>query len=263
MKLLKSIDNYFYTHTKKDLIYAIFGSAVLIGFVFFYFIYPSAKSFEMSNEKKYNNLFHQFDETQLQLKVFKAQEIKLKNDLKISKNNLINLKKQNSFYVELTNLLDFAKYNRQKWADYVKNLIFDANTEGMKVKQIENKLYLSKEDILKRIDLLIKNLKMKQNIAVEDTNSTQIGNSLIKKIQNIKTQIKQLQKRKKDILKLYKEGLFIKEMSIAMTLIGNYRNFLHFIYKYENQKDLLRIETIKIDLKNNYYVKFILYGYGK
>ena len=133
--------------------------------------------------------------------------------MKISRTKLINLKKQESFYEELTDLLDFARFNKQKWANYVKNLILDAKNEGMKVKLIENKIY------------------------DEDVNNTKLKN--------------------------LPERLIVKKMSIGIELNGNYKNFIHYIYKYENLKDLLRIGAIKINSKNNYYVKFFLYGYKK
>ncbi len=213
MKLLKSIDNYFYTHTKKDLIYSILGSAVLIGFVYFYFIYPNAESFEKAKEKEYNGLLQTLQQTQIQLNVFKAQKIKLSNNLKISKTKLVNLKKQKSFYQELTDLLDFAQFNREKWANYVKNLILDARDEGMKIKVIENEIFDG------------------------EINGTKLKN--------------------------LPKSFIVKEMSIGIELNGNYRNFIHYLYKYENLKDLLRVESIKIKSKNLYYVKFTLYGYEK
>jgi len=62
-----------------------------------------------------------------------------------------------------------------------------------------------------------------------------------------------------------KEGsnILVKKMSIALELKGNYINFLHFIYGYENKKELIRIEEMKIKNRNDYYVKFTVYGYGK
>ena len=213
MKVLKNIDNYFYTHTTKDLIYAIIGIAVLITFIFIYFLYPDAKRFEKVKEKSYNNLYQKLNQTEIQLRVFNARKIRLNNNLKISRTKLINLKKQESFYEELTDLLDFARFNKQKWANYVKNLILDAKNEGMKVKLIENKIY------------------------DEDVNNTKLKN--------------------------LPGRLIVKKMSIGIELNGNYKNFIHYIYKYENLKDLLRIGAIKINSKNNYYVKFFLYGYKK
>jgi len=211
MNILKKIDNYFYTHTTKDLIYAIMGSAVLLGFLFFYFLYPNALNFKKTKEKKYNDLINVYNQTQIELNAFKIRKIKLENNLKISNAKLITLKKQESFYTELTNLLDFAQFNKQKWANYVKNLIFDARNEGLNVKAIKNNIF--------------------------DTNTT--------------------------ILKNLPQKLIVKKMSIGIKLSGNYKNFIHYMYKYENTKDLLRVEEIKIDPKKNYYVKFLLYGYEK
>ena len=167
MKILKNMDNYFYTHAKKDLIYAIFGSAVLIAFLFFYFLYPNADHFEKTKEKIYNNLSQKFNQTQVQLMVFKARKIKLNNNLKISRTKLIDLKKQESFYEELTDLLDFTKFNRQKWANYVKNLISDAKNEGMKVKLIENKIYNEDVNNTKLKNLPKRLIVKKMSIGIE------------------------------------------------------------------------------------------------
>ena len=213
MKLLKNIDDYFYAHTKKEFMYSILGSVLLIGFIYFYFIYPNAENFEKVVEKKYNNLLQTLQQTRIKLNVFKTQKVRLSNDLKISKIKLINLKKQKSFYQELVNLLDFARFNDTKWANYVKNIIYDAKKEDLNIKVIENKIF------------------------DEDANNTKFKN--------------------------LPKSLIVKEMSIGIELNGNYKNFIHYLYKYENLKDLLRVETIKIKSTNLYYVKFILYGYEK
>ena len=213
MKILNKLDNYFYKSTKKDFLYIILAAVFLIGFIYFYFIYPRAKNFEVSKQNTYTHFVQALNHTKIQLNIFRVQKIKLSNQLKVLSSELINLKKQKAFYLELTNLLDFAEFNKQKWANYVKNIIFEAKNEGMKVKLIENKIY----------DGHLNNSK----------------------------------------LKIFPNNIIVKKMSIGIKLNGNYRNFLHYVYKYENIKDLMRVEAIDITSKNSYYVKFTLYGYKK
>ena len=241
MRAIKRIDDYFYSHTKKDLIYAIVGSVVLIGFLFIYFLYPKASSFEKTQQRNFTNAYNSYMQTKTQIRMLQIREARLKNNLKLAKAKMINLKKQKSFYEELTNLLDYARFNQQKWADYVKNLVFDAKKEGLKVLTINNKI-----------------------INVSEKN------------------------RKKLKLKKLPENVIVKKMSIGIKLDGNYKNFIHYIYKYEDTKDLIRVEKIVIGpssmMKQNikksknkknikqtnnkhskivYFVKFALYGYEK
>ena len=70
-------------------------------------------------------------------------------------------------------------------------------------------------------------------------------------------------KNKKTSLKKLPKSIIVKKMSIGLKLNGNYINFIHFIYKYEDRKDLIRVEKMKVNGRNDYYVEFSLYGYEK
>ncbi|GAB6073906.1 hypothetical protein [Nautilia lithotrophica] len=59
------------------------------------------------------------------------------------------------------------------------------------------------------------------------------------------------------------KGLINKKMEINLRVNGEYKNLLYFIYQYEDIRDLLRIENIKINKDKNFEVKFTLYGYEK
>jgi hypothetical protein len=113
------------------------------------------------------------------------------------------LKKQKDFYDELANLLDFVEFNQNKWGEFVKNLVINAQKEGLKVLGFTNKLYNDKN------------------------------------------------------------GIINKKMEINLKVRGQYKNLLYFIYQYEDLRDLLRIEGLKIDKDKNFEVKFTLYGYEK
>ena len=54
-----------------------------------------------------------------------------------------------------------------------------------------------------------------------------------------------------------------KKMEMEVYLKGNFKNLIYYIYKYENSKELLRINELKVSDKGNYMIKFTLYGYGK
>jgi len=57
------------------------------------------------------------------------------------------------------------------------------------------------------------------------------------------------------------KGLINKKMEITINVEGEFKNVVDFIYKYEDIKDLLRVEGIDVDKDKNYKIKFTLYGY--
>jgi hypothetical protein len=60
-----------------------------------------------------------------------------------------------------------------------------------------------------------------------------------------------------------KNELINKKMEITLKVRGEYKRLVDLMYKYENIRDLLRVEDIQIDKSNSYNVKFTLYGYDK
>ncbi len=59
------------------------------------------------------------------------------------------------------------------------------------------------------------------------------------------------------------KGLINKKMEISLRVRGEYKNLLYLMYRYENIKDLLRIESLDINSNKDYVIKFVLYGYEK
>jgi Tfp pilus assembly protein PilO len=55
----------------------------------------------------------------------------------------------------------------------------------------------------------------------------------------------------------------IKRMDIGLKMIGKYKNFIYFLYNYENRKDLIRVSEMNITSPATFYVKFSIYGYDK
>jgi len=211
MNVLERIDQYFYNKSKKDFIYVVILLIFVIGFVFFYYIFPFAEKYEKKAFSNYQSKLKSLNISKVELNALKIQNIKFKNNLRDLKNKILSLKKQKVFYNELVSLLDFAEFNRYKWAEFVKNVLDDAKNEGLKIKLLENK----------------------------------IVNANNNKFKNMPKQI------------------IVKKMSVGIDLNGNYKNFIHFLYKYESMKDLIRVEEMKIKSKTDQYIKIDLYGYEK
>ena len=206
-KIFDKIDDYFISKTKKEFFYTILVIAFLIGFVFFYFINPKAMAYEKENVKKFDTIKSSLKESKIQLNVFKIRKRSLEKELKTINKKLTQLNKEKVFYSQLANLLDFAQFNKQKWAQFIKNIVLDAKAEGMEVESIENHTFEKKD---KKINV---------------------------------------------------NKFIMKKMDIVLSLSGNYKNFIHYMYKYENMKPLIRVEDFKISDINTYYIKFSLYGY--
>ncbi len=213
MKLLEKIDNYFYEkNSKKEFYYILVLIALALGFLIYYYLYPFAKQYNNEAVNRYQSLIDKIQREKIQLNVLKVRKIKYQKDLQTLNKKMNELRKEKVFFNELTNLMDFAEFNRAKWADFVKNIIMDAKSEGLKVKLVKNTVFEEKD--------------------------------------------------KKD-LKNLPESMVVKKMSVGLELKGNYINFIHFIYKYENMKDLIRVEKMEVKDKHTFYVEFTLYGYEK
>jgi len=200
MMIIKKIDDYFYSKPKKDFYSMLAAIGIGIGFVFFYFIYPQINAFKSRTEKEYNKMTEEVKKLKTDLRLKKLESIRFENDVKDVKKELVTLKNKEDLYKNLVSLLDFTKFNREKWSTFVKNIILFAN-KNMEVQLIENQV---------------------------DTNST---------------------------------GLISKKLEVGLKLKGNYIDFVNFIYHYEDMKELIRVNKIETNSTDNFYIKFILYGY--
>jgi predicted nuclease with TOPRIM domain len=54
-----------------------------------------------------------------------------------------------------------------------------------------------------------------------------------------------------------------KRMDIAIEVEGKYKNFIYYLYNYENRKELIRVKEMKITSPSTFYVKFSIYGYNR
>jgi hypothetical protein len=52
-----------------------------------------------------------------------------------------------------------------------------------------------------------------------------------------------------------------KKMDIIIHTKGNYKNLISYIYRYENTKELIRVDELNITDKGDFMIKFVLYGY--
>jgi len=55
----------------------------------------------------------------------------------------------------------------------------------------------------------------------------------------------------------------IKRMDIGIELEGKYKNFIYYLYNYEDKKELIRVKKMKITSPSTFYVEFSVYGYDK
>jgi hypothetical protein len=133
-----------------------------------------------------------------------AQIINLNKTIKELSLTKTTLHKQKLFFDDLVSLLDFAEFNKYKWASYVKNVVKDAKNEGLKLIDFKNKLYNNNDN-----------------------------------------------------------NYINKKMDITVNVNGEYKNLIYYIYKYENTKELLRVNELNINDKGKYMIKFSLYGYKK
>jgi len=137
--IIKKIDDYFYSRDKKEFFYILGAVALALGFVFFYFIYPKMNYFENKNEKEFNKISQEISKIKRDIRLKNLEMQRLQRELKDLKKELITLKNKKDLYANLVSLLDFAKFDRQKWSNFVKNIILYAN-KNMEVQSIENQL---------------------------------------------------------------------------------------------------------------------------
>ncbi|WP_024790023.1 hypothetical protein [Lebetimonas sp. JH292] len=204
MKNKNFLDKFFENKTKKDVLYIHIITIFLLGFIIYYFIYPLASSFKTKEEKNHQNNVQTLNHLKIQKNVYITQIANLRKTIKkleLSKNSL---HKQKTFFDDLISLLDFAEFNKYKWAEYVRNIVYDAKNEGLKLMNFANSLY-------------------------KDTKHSYIN----------------------------------KKMDIIVNVKGEYKNLIYYIYKYENTKELLRVNELNATDKGEYMIKYTLYGYGK
>ncbi len=208
MKALKSIDNYFYSRSKKEAVYIYLMIAILIGFIIFYFIYPKTKEYAIEQKKINADLLSKKINLETTQRIYQAKVTLLNKKIKELTSELEILKKQKTFYTELTSLLNFANFDQYKWAQLVKESVDAAKSEGMKVIKISNNLY-------------------------DDQNAT----------------------KKTDFL--------VKRMDMDIYLRGDYKNFIFYVYNFENRKDLIKVSEMNVTSPTKYYLKISIYGFVK
>ena len=204
LNIIDKIDQSFYNKSKQDIALTYFLAVLVIGFIFFYFIIPQIRAYKISEYNKNISLKTQKRTLINENRVLSTQILtknKTIKQLAIQKNLLI---KQKTYFNELSDLLNFIDFNKEKWSKFVKNLVKNAQKEGLKVESFSN--------------IIFNNKKVK--------------------------------------------GINEKVM-FTVKLKGTYKNFIYFLYLYENRKDLLRVTGISMDSKREYVVNFVMYGYEK
>jgi hypothetical protein len=196
------LDKFVEGKDKKEILYMHLAVILLIGFIIYYFIYPISASFKKNQEDTYNQNISTLESLKSKKNVYTMQVVSLTkviNKLNLTKTSL---QKQKMFFNDLVSLLDFAQFDKYKWAAYVKNVVEDAKNEGLTLLDFANTLY--------------------------DNQAKSFVN---------------------------------KKMDILVNIKGNYKNFISYIYKYENTKELIRVSEINGSDKGVYMIKYSLYGY--
>jgi hypothetical protein len=196
MKQKNFLDKFFENKSKKDIIYIHIIAIFLIGFIIYYFIYPMTSSFEKKEKSKYNHNLQVLNNLKIKKNVYTAQIINLKKTIKKLSLQKMSLHKQKLFFDDLVSLLDFAEFDKYKWAKYMKGIVDNAKNEGLTLIDFTNILYDNKDDKLinKKMDISVnvkgefKNLiyylykyeNTKELIRVSDLNISDKGNFMIK-----------------------------------------------------------------------------------
>jgi len=157
MKFINQIDEYFYNKPVKELVTFSVILVLSVGFVIYYFIYPGIEKFSDREIDKGEKLQRQISSLINQKRAYSNNIQKLNKNIKSLNLEKTSLKKQKEFYEELVNLLDFAEFNKNKWGEFIKNIVIDAKNEGLIVKGFNNKLYNENEKLInKKMDISIK-----------------------------------------------------------------------------------------------------------
>jgi hypothetical protein len=157
MKHANFLDKFFDGKNKKDILYIHVTAIFLIGFLIYYFIYPISSDFKKKEEENYKQNVTTLNKLKTQKNIFTSQVISLTKRIKrltLIKNSLY---KQKLFFDDLISLLDFAEFDKYKWALYVKNIVYNAKNEGLKLIDFKNYLYNEKDKnfIDKKMDIII------------------------------------------------------------------------------------------------------------
>lgn len=261
MNILDKIDSYYLKKGKKEFLYTVLALVLAVGFIIFYFITPDISSFKEKNEKNFQKFTIDLRENLMMLNGFKAQNIRIQRELKNMKKHLIVLNKDEVFYSQLINLLDFAKFNKYDWAFFVKNSIIDAKNLGLDVESVKNQFI--KDTVLKKIDSEIRNLNNEIN-NIEDATffvDDKAKAYYLKKMFELRNKISKLKEEKNKVIQRYTQKLINPKMLFSLTLKGKYKDFIYFMYQYENIKPLIKVDNFKIEAPDKYYIEFHLYGY--
>jgi hypothetical protein len=184
--------------------------ALVIGAIVYYVVLPSAKNYETTQKKVYSQLSEKYENMKTAINVYSLKVSVLSKKIEQMHSVLNSLRKKDMFYGELADLLDFARFDKNKWAQIVKNSVKNAKDNGLEVLKITNKTY---------------------DVKVKGKN---------KNMPHI-----------------------VKRMDIGLKLRGKYKNFIYFLYNYENRKDLIRVNEMNITSPATFDVKFSIYGYDK
>jgi hypothetical protein len=219
--IFDKIDSYFESRDKKEFYYVLAFIVLLIGFVIYYYIFPLAQDYKEKEENLNKDLKQEIAKLNTDISVLRSKIFALNKKISQLKSDLGKVKKEKIFYEELAKLLDFVNFNQYVWGQFVKGCVDDARRNGLEVVDIKNVLYTQQKEEPKKVKKL---------------------------------------SRKKEVKKPQKQKFISKKLDVTLTLKGDYKNFIWYIYDYENRKELIRVSQMKILSPNSFSVTFSLYG---
>ena len=175
------------------------------------------------------------------------------------------------FYFITPKASDFANSNEQKFKQFTQNLnqnIMELN--GFKAQNIriqrelkqmhaklitlnKNRMYYSQ--LVNLLDFTHFNKQKWGQFVKNSIIDAKAGGLEVKLVKNLYDENKSIQKN------ILSNKLIVKKINFALNLEGTYKNFIYYMYKYENIKPLIRVNDFKIIAPNKYYIEFSLYGY--
>jgi len=157
MKWISTIDEFFYSKTLKDTVMIYLMIIGVIGFFFFYYLLPAAKKYRDNEFKFYNSTKTQLQDLKNKKMVLNSKIILTTKKIKNLSLTKISLKKEKEFFDELIKLFDFVEFNKYKWGFFVKNIVVNAQEEGLKIISFTNRFFSDNKGIInKKMEIVLK-----------------------------------------------------------------------------------------------------------
>jgi len=155
--LIQKLDEFFYAKETKEIIIIYASIVLVVGFLMLYVLLPQVEKYLKNQKNDFEKTKSVYQTLKVREKIINAQAVAFRKRMKELMFQKSALSMQKDFYDELASLLDFVEFNDYKWSEYVKRIVTTAKKEGLKVLEIDNKIYDSDKNIInKKMDIDIK-----------------------------------------------------------------------------------------------------------